>query len=153
MSTACRRSWKACPGERGSSAQLSIRSACRSPCRPSAMSAPRAVTAAANQPDPNSSTACYAYIVAADTPSAYVPGNQFVLMRVPVAHILDLTFYEFFSGTPAAPAWVGFANRASRTPIFKSNNLCMRTGMSYDAARGRFYWWQQIPLPNGDIYP
>jgi hypothetical protein len=92
----------------------------------------------------------YAYIVAADTPSAYVPGNRFVLMRVPVAHILDLTLYEFFSGTPAAPAWVSFANRASRTAIFTSNNLCMRTGMSYDAARGRFYWWQQIPFPTVD---
>src|SRR3954462_11087342 len=56
--TACSRSWKACPGERGSSAQPIIKSACRSPCRPSAMTAPRAVTVAANQPDPNSSTAC-----------------------------------------------------------------------------------------------
>ena len=68
----------------------------------------------------------YAYIVAADTPSAYVPGNHFVLMRVPVGHILDLTAYEFFSGTPASPAWVGFAERASRTAIFTSDNLCMR---------------------------
>jgi hypothetical protein len=92
----------------------------------------------------------YAYIVAAETASAYVPGNRFVLMRVPFARILDRTAYEFFSGTPAAPAWVSFASRASRTAIFTSSSRCMRTGMSYDAARGRFYWWQQIPIPTVD---
>jgi hypothetical protein len=44
------------PGERGSSAQPTISSVCRSPCRPSAMPDPRVVTAATNQLNPISST-------------------------------------------------------------------------------------------------
>ena len=49
-------------------------------------------------------------------PTTPDPDKSVVLMRVLVAHILDLTLYEFFSGTPAAPAWVGFADRASGRP-------------------------------------
>jgi hypothetical protein len=40
---------------------------------------------------------------------------------------------------------VSYANRAHRTAIFTSKGRCLRNGMTYNAARGRYYWWQQIP--------
>ena len=92
----------------------------------------------------------YVYVVAADGPSAYVPADRFVLMRVPLARITQQSAYQFFSGTPSAPAWVSYADRARRTAIFASKGRCLRNGMTYDAARGRFYWWQQIPVPSED---
>jgi hypothetical protein len=87
----------------------------------------------------------YVYVVAHDSPSAYIGADRFVLMRVPVASILVQSAYEFFSGTATQPAWVSFANRASRTAIFRSKGRCLRNGMTHNAARGLYYWWQQIP--------
>src|SRR4051812_45312668 len=92
----------------------------------------------------------YVYVVAADGPSAYVPADRFILMRVPVGSITSQSAYQFFSGTPSAPRWVSFADRARRTAIYTSTGRCLRNGMTYDAARGRYYWWQQIPIPSVD---
>jgi hypothetical protein len=87
----------------------------------------------------------FVYVVAHDNPSAYVAADRFILMRVPVASILDQSAWQFFSGTASAPAWSSFAQRASRTAIFTSKGRCLRNGMTYNAARGRYYWWQEIP--------
>ena len=75
--------------------------------------------------------------MAADGPSAYVPADRFILMRVPVGSITQQSAYRFFSGTPGHPAWASFADRAQRTAIFTSPGRCLRNGMTYDAARGR----------------
>ena len=90
----------------------------------------------------------YVYVVAHDNPSAYVAADRFILMRAPVASILDQSTWQFFSGTAAAPAWSSFAERARRTAIFSSKGRCLRNGMTYNAARKRYYWWQQIPPPS-----
>ena len=87
----------------------------------------------------------YAYVVANDNPSSYRAGDRFILMRVPKARIIDQSAWEFFSGTVATPAWVSYANRGQRTGIFTSKGRCLRSGMTYNAARGRYYWWQEIP--------
>ena len=87
----------------------------------------------------------YVYVVAHDNPSAYTAADRFVLMRVPIASILVQDAYEFFSGTASQPAWVSFANRASRTAVFTNKGRCLRNGMTHNEARGRYYWWQQIP--------
>jgi hypothetical protein len=87
----------------------------------------------------------YVYVVAHDNSSAYTAADRFLLMRVPVASVLVQSAYEFFSGTATQPAWVSFANRASRTAIFSSKGRCLRNGITHNAARGRYYWWQQIP--------
>jgi hypothetical protein len=87
----------------------------------------------------------YVYIVAHDNPSAYEAADRFILMRVLPAKILDQSAYEFFSGTASAPAWASYSNRTQRTAIFTSKGRCLRNGMTYNAARKRYYWWQQIP--------
>jgi hypothetical protein len=83
--------------------------------------------------------------VAHDNRSAYEAADRFILMRVPSTSILDQTAYQFFSGTASAPAWVSYSNRAQRTAIFTCKGRCLRNGMTYHAARKRYYWWQQIP--------
>jgi len=87
----------------------------------------------------------FVYVVAHDNSSAYVAADHFILMRVPVASILDQSAWQFFSGTANAPAWSSFAQRANRTAIFTSKGRCLRNGMTYNSARGRYYWWQEIP--------
>jgi len=87
----------------------------------------------------------YAYVVAHDNPSSYRAGDRFILMRVPKGRIIDQSAWEFFSGTTSAPSWVSYADRAQRTGIFTSKGRCLRSGMTYNAARGRYYWWQEIP--------
>lgn len=86
----------------------------------------------------------FIYVVAHDNPSAYRPADRFVLMRVPADRVLDQSAYEFFSGTPGSPSWASFAERGKRTAIFTSKGRCRRSGMTHNAARGRYYWWQRI---------
>ena len=47
--------------------------------------------------------------------------------------------------TADKPAWVGYADRGRRTGILTDPGRCMRSGVSYNPARGRYYLWQQIP--------
>jgi hypothetical protein len=93
----------------------------------------------------------YVYVVAHDNVSAYQAADRFILMRVLIANILKQDSYEFFSGTPSSPAWVSYANRASRKAIFTSKGRCARNGMTYSSARGRYYWWQQIPPTRNNV--
>ena len=85
-------------------------------------------------------TARYVYIVVHDDPSAYVPADRFLLFRVPSDKLLDRGSYEFFSGTPASPAWSKI--HADARAIFAARDQCYRSGMSYNRARNRYYWWQ-----------
>ena len=87
----------------------------------------------------------YVYVVAHDGPSAYRAADRFILMRVPAGRILEQNAWELFSGTAAAPAWVSWEQRASRSAIFENKGRSLRNGMSYHPARARYYWWQQIP--------
>jgi hypothetical protein len=82
----------------------------------------------------------YAYIVAHDNNSAYTPADRFVLMRAPKRSLTNNTTYEFFSGTTSNPQWAKFYTQ--RKPIFTDPDDCYRSGMSYNDARGRYYWWQ-----------
>lgn len=86
----------------------------------------------------------YAYIIAHDNNSAYRPGDRYVLMRVPRTRLASQAAPEYFSGTPNAPAWSG--SFAARKAIFTAPGKCFRSGISYNKARGRYYWWQN----NGD---
>jgi len=65
-------------------------------------------------------------------------------MRVPVGQILNQTAWQFFSGAANAPAWMSWSERAQRTAILTSKGRCVRSGMSHNGGRGRYYWWQQL---------
>jgi len=82
----------------------------------------------------------YVYCVAADTASAYTPGDDFVLARVPVGSITTRGSYEFFSGTPASPAWD--SNIANRAPIFTDSGRCLRHSVNWNPGISRYILWQ-----------
>ena len=88
----------------------------------------------------------YVYIVSHDNPSAYQPADRFVLLRVPKARIAEQAAYEFFAGLDAAgqPTWSKrFADRAG---VFEHKGLCMRSGLTYNAALKRYLWVQILPV-------
>jgi hypothetical protein len=82
----------------------------------------------------------YAYVVAHDNNSAYTPGDRFILMRLPLSQLGSATSPQYFCGTATAEAWC--SSYASRKPIVTLAGKCFRSGVSYNAARGRYYWWQ-----------
>jgi hypothetical protein len=87
----------------------------------------------------------YVYTVSHDHPNAYTAADHFILMRVPKDQIDDRTAYEFFvqldsSGTPL---WT--SDVSQREGVFHHPNRAWRSGISYNAALGRYLWWQQIP--------
>jgi hypothetical protein len=82
----------------------------------------------------------YAYFIAHDNNSAYTPAGRFILMRVPSNQLSSRTTPDYYSGTAARPTWS--TSYAARQPIFMAPGKCYRSGMSYNAARGRYYWWQ-----------
>jgi hypothetical protein len=82
----------------------------------------------------------YIYIVAHDNNSAYVPADRFVMIRVPKDELNDRSSYEFFNGTPTVQSWT--KAYSDRRAFFTARGKCFRSGMSYDGARKRYYWWR-----------
>ena len=87
----------------------------------------------------------YVYSVSHDHPSAYSPADRFILMRVPRGSIKTRSAYEFFKGLDGNgnPLWT--TNISQRGPVFQNAGRCARSGISYNAALGRYLWWQQVP--------
>ncbi len=82
----------------------------------------------------------YIYIVAHDSPSAYTVANGFVLIRVAKTDLLNQSKYQYFSGTSAAPAWS--FKFSDRRYILTDTGKAYRSGMSFNKARARYYWWR-----------
>jgi hypothetical protein len=92
----------------------------------------------------------YVYMYAPDSASAYVASDRMILTRVAKSAITDRNDYEFFEGlsTNSAPLWT--ADIAQRGAVFTHSQLCLRSGISYNAALGRYLWWQQLPVNGSD---
>ena len=85
----------------------------------------------------------YVYIVAADLPSAYQFGDDYILMRVPKTQLATRTAYEFFQrmdNNIGQPVWNTDINQ--RGSIFQIPDKARRSAMSYNPALGRYLWWQ-----------
>lgn len=89
----------------------------------------------------------YVYSVSHDNPSAYAASKDMVLMRAPKGSIMTKSAYEFFAGLDGNgnPQWS--SNVSARQPVFTNQDggspRCARSGISYNAALGRYLWWQQ----------
>ena len=59
----------------------------------------------------------YEYVYLRDSPSAYGSADRVDLARVPKGSVADLAAWQVFAGSPAAPAWVPWTNRAARKPV------------------------------------
>ena len=92
----------------------------------------------------------YMYVVTHDGPSAYVPADQFILMRVPKSQIRERNAFEFFKQFDGNdnPVWTSNINQ--RGGIFTHKGLSLRSSISYNAALDRYLWWQQIPASGVD---
>ncbi|MCB9148526.1 MAG: hypothetical protein H6641_07175 [Caldilineaceae bacterium] len=87
----------------------------------------------------------YVYMVTPDGPSAYVAYPSFVLTRVPKAQIANRAAYEFLQARDAQnnPIWTADMNQ--RGAVFTTvGKKAGRSSMSYNAALGRYIWWQGI---------
>ena len=82
----------------------------------------------------------YAYIIAHDNNSAYIPADRFILMRVPLNRLATQPRPEYYNGTPGSPSWSG--SYYARKAIFTALGKCFRSGITYNRFRGRYYWWQ-----------
>ena len=59
----------------------------------------------------------YEYVYLRDSPTAYGTADRVDLARVPKGKVVDLTTWQVFAGSPAAPSWVPWAKRAARRPV------------------------------------
>jgi hypothetical protein len=87
----------------------------------------------------------YVYMYSHDNPSAYTPADRFILTRVPKDQITNRAAYDFFKDMDGNgnPIWT--SDITQRGAVFTHQGLCARSGISYNAALGRYLWWQQIP--------
>jgi hypothetical protein len=87
----------------------------------------------------------YVYTVSHDGPKADTPADRFILMRVPKDRLRDRAAYEFFVklGDEGRPVWS--PNLADRGGVFTNPGRCLRSGISYNAALKRYFWWQHVP--------
>ncbi len=88
----------------------------------------------------------FVYMYSHDDPSAYTPADHMVLTRVPKDQITDRAAYEFFVGLDVNDDPIWSTDIAQRGPVFTNTGLCARNGISYNAALGRYLWWQQLPV-------
>jgi hypothetical protein len=66
-------------------------------------------------------------------------------MRVHKSQVRDRNAYEFFSGTDlqGQPTWTEAIEE--RSPVFTNPGMARRSSVSYNAALGRYLWWQGFP--------
>ena len=92
----------------------------------------------------------YVYVVTHDGPSAYEAADQFILMRVPKSQIKKRNAYKFFKQFDGNDNPVWTSDISQRGGIFTHQGLSLRSSIIYNAALGRYLWWQQLPASGVD---
>jgi len=87
----------------------------------------------------------FVYVYSFDSDSAYQPGDQMVLARVPQDRLRDAQAYEYFAGFDEEnlPLWT--ADVGGRQSVFSHPSRCYRSGISYNAPLDRYLWCQIYP--------
>ena len=87
----------------------------------------------------------YVYTISHNNESAYDAADDFVLLRCLKTKLGKKENWQFYSGlSDGKPQWSSHINE--RASIFRHRGKCLRSGISYNQAIGRFIWWQQIPV-------
>ena len=73
----------------------------------------------------------YEYVYLRDSKSAYGSADRVDVARVQKGHVADLGSWQIFAGSPSAPAWVPWANRAARKPILSDPGKIDRPHVSH----------------------
>ena len=87
----------------------------------------------------------FVYVYSFDSDSAYEPADRMVLARVPKDRITERDAYEFFAGLDGDVAATWSARVADRAGVFEHAGRCYRSGITWNAALGRYLWWQVVP--------
>ncbi|HDY65428.1 MAG TPA: hypothetical protein ENH84_04245, partial [Phycisphaerae bacterium] len=83
----------------------------------------------------------YVYMVSPDNPSAYIPADSCVLLRVPKDSIANRQAYEFLQNVAdGEPVWT--SDVSQKGAAFKNPGKCKRSYIRYNAPLGRYLWWQ-----------
>lgn len=93
----------------------------------------------------------FVYAYSHDGPRADSPADHFVLMRVPQGRLSERRAWEFFvrRSDEGRPIWSRTVGQ--RGVVFEHRDACLRSAITYDAAVGRYLWWQAIPQPIGHV--
>jgi CubicO group peptidase (beta-lactamase class C family) len=85
------------------------------------------------------------YIYSHESPSAYVPADGMVLVRVPKESVKDRYAYEFFIGLDQnnTPRWSPLIGK--RQFVFSHPAGCYRSGITYNKGLKRYLWVQILP--------
>lgn len=91
----------------------------------------------------------HVYSYSHDGPLADTPADRFVLMRVPKNRITERGAWKFFERIDrnGQPVWTSDLER--RGAVFRHDDGCLRSAMTYCAPLRRYLWWQHIPAPKG----
>src|SRR4051794_2214734 len=73
----------------------------------------------------------YEYVYLRDSRSAYGSADRVDVARVQKGHVADLGSWQIFAGSPSAPSWVPWANRAARKPILSDSGKINRPHVSH----------------------
>ena len=73
----------------------------------------------------------YEYVYLRDSRTAYGRADRVDLARVPKGRVADLAAWQIFAGSPSAPAWVPWANRAARKPVLSDPGRVNRPHASH----------------------
>jgi hypothetical protein len=79
----------------------------------------------------------YLYFYTQNKPTAYLLADDVILGRVLTKNVLDLSKYEYFSGTTNKPSWT--KNIANRTSVFAAKGQCYRVGVTYNPGLNRYF--------------
>lgn len=86
----------------------------------------------------------FVYVISHDANSAYKVADGFVLARAPRGRLPERAAWEFFSGMKDnRPQWT--TDAARRAPISEAPGKCYRTGVTYNAALGRYLLVHPVP--------
>ncbi len=86
----------------------------------------------------------FVYVYSHDSHSAYIASDHMVLARVPQAQIRTRDAYEFFAGLDSSsqPTWT--QEIVKRQAVFAHQGNCYRSGVTFNAALGRYLWCQTL---------
>ena len=92
----------------------------------------------------------FVYMVSHNGSSAYAAADSMVLTRVPKESIGDRAAYKFFQNLVGGgnPIWT--SDISDRGAVFTHAGNSLRSGISYNAALGRYLWWQQNAITGMD---
>src|SRR3954452_14830960 len=85
----------------------------------------------------------YQYVYLRDAPTAYSTASRVDLVRVAKGSVTNLAAWQVFAGSPTAPSWVPWTNRAARRAVISDPDRIYRQYVSYLSG----CWTMAVTMP------